>query len=323
MVDLSLMRQLLDAVPPRARLVLLGDRDQLASVEAGAVLADLCGDAPGDARGAGLAGCVVELTHGHRYASGSGIDRLARAIRAGDAQAALAVLADERHDDVSLCAGSGRGLGDTLRAHVQAGYAPLFEARGAGQRLRALEGFRVLCAHQVGPSGAAELNRAIEAARRRAGRVDARAARYAGQPLGILRNDYALELYNGDVGVLDHPPGEEGSGAGELLAAFAGPQGQLRWIAPACLPAHELVYAATVHRSQGAEYREVALALGDVDSALLSRELLYTAVTRARERVRIYARPVLVARAVARRVERASGLRGRLWGAAGAAGRVP
>jgi exodeoxyribonuclease V alpha subunit len=297
--------------------VLLGDRDQLASVEAGAVLADLCGDAAGEGHGSGLARCVTVLEHSYRHAAGSSIRALAEAIRAGDADSALALLADGRHADVSLVEPAPRGPGTALCDEALEGYRGLFRARDPLERLHALERFRVLCAHQRGASGVEGVNRAVEAALRGAGVIGAAGeGDYAGKPLGIARNDYALELFNGDVGVLDEPPAELSGGAVPgLLAAFRSADGSVRWIAPARLPAHEPVYAISVHKSQGSEYDAVSIALPELDSPLLSRELLYTAVTRARERVRLHARPDLIRQAIGRRVRRASGLGARLWGA--------
>jgi exodeoxyribonuclease V alpha subunit len=304
MVDLSMMALLCDALPPEARLVLLGDRDQLASVEAGAVLADVCGSADCDGRGEGLAGCIVVLHRTWRYAPGSGIARLARAVRAGDADGALALLGDPALADVERC-----DPGAALRARALAGYT-YTEQSDPAARLVAFERFRVLCAHARGPSGAAAVSLAIQRALAEAGRIaPAASGIWEGRPIAIARNDASLELYNGDVGLI------ASTSDGPLRAFFPDPTGGAgRWIAPSRLPEHATAFAQTVHRSQGSEYDEVALVLPPAASRATTRELVYTAVTRARGRVSIHARPDVLREALARRTSRASGLAERLWG---------
>lgn len=351
MVDLALMAKLVDAVPPSARLVLLGDRDQLASVEAGAILGDICADgAPGmspalAARVRALSGeeppaeaskdtaptrmqdSVVRLTRSHRFAAEGGIGALARAINAGDADAALALLvrhepAGERYDrrraDVVSLLTLPAGARDlsAAREQVVEGYRELLERAGSAEVrdvLDALDRFRVLCAHRGGPFGVAALNDAITGWLQRAKLLPpeaaAGAAWYHGRPIIVTENDYDLELFNGDTGiVLDD--------GGRARAFFRRPDGDgVRAIAPARLPAHETVLAMTVHKSQGSEFREVLLVLPAEPSPILTRELLYTGITRARDSVLVVGSPHVLRAAVAERVQRASGLRERLWGA--------
>jgi exodeoxyribonuclease V alpha subunit len=190
-----------------------------------------------------------------------------------------------------------------------ASFAPLFTG-SAAERLASLDRFRVLCAHRQGSQGVVELNRRIEHALRRKGILRTQGMHYAGRPILITENSYDSKLWNGDVGVL-----AEDTAAG-LRACFADeqqPDGARR-LPLSRLPAHESVYAMSVHKSQGSEVDEVAVVLPNEDSPLLSRELLYTAVTRARRRVVIYGPVATLTTCIERRVARASGLREALWG---------
>ena len=309
MVDLALMVRLFDAIPERARVILLGDKDQLASVEAGAVLGDICGAGFVTPPRAKIAACIVQLTRSWRYAAESGIGALARAINAGDADAALALLRDPRVTDVRLVEGEAtRALWPELRAAVVDGFAPCFEGSGA-ERLRALGRFRVVCAHRRGPHGLVAMNRAIEALLAERGWIDRRGDHYAGLPLLVTQNDYGARLFNGDLGIVTPHPDDPT----RLRAEFPDEHGGTRTLALARLPPHEPVYATSVHKCQGSEMDEVAVVLPPEPSPLTTRELLYTAVTRARHGVTIYGSADVVRHAVQARVERASGLRDRLW----------
>ena len=306
MVDLALMARLIDAVPPDARLILLGDKDQLASVEAGAVLGELCA-APGASDPLGSA--IVELDRSWRYRPGSGIEALARAINAGDATRALEILDAPAFDDVERCApGDGVALSERLRGEALQGALAYLDRPEPAARMKALEEFRILCAHRSGPHGVANANREVEdmlADRRRIDRQHG--ATYAGRPVIITRNDYQVRLFNGDVGtIVVH--------GDKRLAFFVGPDDKERLLSPARLPPHETVFAMTIHKSQGSEFSRVAVLLGDRSSPLLTRELLYTAVTRAKEKVSIYATEAVIREAIERRTERNSGLRDALRG---------
>jgi exodeoxyribonuclease V alpha subunit len=294
MVDLALLRRLVDAVPPEARLLLLGDPDQLVSVEAGAILGDICA-AGGEA--------VAALRVSWRFDATRGIGILARAIRDGDAEGALAVLQDPQHPDVSLAPPlSGGALGPGLTEAVLRGWRPVEDAVDPADKLRALEHFRVLAAHRRGALGVIALNRQVERALQAEGRLRPVGPWYPGRPVMVTENDYGVELFNGDVGLLT---AQRGQG---LRACFFGADSQVRALAPSRLPPVETVFAMSVHKSQGSEFDEVALVLPDRPSPLLSRELIYTAVTRARLRVVIHARPEIIAAGVRHRIQRASGL---------------
>jgi len=309
MVDLALMTRLVAAVPESARLILLGDKDQLASVEAGAVLAELCGPSSAPAADDPLAASIVELTRSYRYRPGSGIEALARAINAGDAARALAILDDAALSDVTRVEpAADTALVPELRAAALADYSAYLDEPDGLARLGALDRARILCAHRHGPHGVGAVNAAIEAMLVEEKRIDRRAGlAYAGRPILVTRNDYQLQLFNGDVGtIVEHE--------GKRLAFFLAPDGSPRLLSPARLPPHETVFAMTVHKSQGSEFERVAVLLGDRSSPLLTRELLYTAVTRAREAVTLYATRAVLEEAIARRTERGSGLRDALWG---------
>lgn len=327
MVDLSLMARLVDALPPTARLILLGDRDQLASVEAGAVLAELgqggerfspamqarlenaTGMALPAQPGAGIDDCVVQLQRSYRFDEHSGIGHLARAVNAGDGAAAMHWLQAGLADVDWL--ESPQPLGAELRERVLAGYRPYLEAMRAGESpqavLAAFERFRVLAALRRGEAGVERLNAAIEAMLTQAGLIrpagGLAGGHYAGQPLMIRHNDPATRLYNGDVGLL-LPDTEAG---GELRAFFAEGEG-VRRLRPAQLPAHELVYAMTVHKSQGSEFDAVLMVLPPAETPLLTRELLYTGITRARKRVALLGEARAVAQGCSRQVQREGGL---------------
>jgi exodeoxyribonuclease V alpha subunit len=337
MVDLALMSRLAAAVPSHARLILLGDQDQLASVEAGAVLGDICNSgvrrsysrelvrqvAPlsGDRMVAsaespaqtGMWDCIVSLTRSYRYGPDSGIGRLAHAINQGDAETALRILDAADHPDVTRVEpAAGDDLGPALRTAVVRGFRAYVHAGEPLAQLRALQHFRVLCAHRRGPAGVERVNQQIEAALADAGLIRSGHPTYAGRPVMVTRNDYQLELFNGDVGVVADDPERPG----DRVVLFQGPQGRVRRLSPARLPPHETVYAMSVHKSQGSEFDAVVVLLPAHASPVVSRELLYTAVTRARRAVAIHASREVIAHAVTHRVERASGLRSRLWPAA-------
>ena len=340
MVDLALFRRLLDALPATARLILLGDENQLASVEAGAVLGDVCGvgaetereasepakkaprakrlrgqlslfDASGtDTRPSSPMGaCIARLTKSYRYGADSGIGALARAIHAGDGAAAVAVLRDPRWADVTLAPPlPPDALGGALEAEVVDGYGIYLREQGAVARLRAFDAFRVLCAHRRGPFGVERISERIEKALRAAGLLPEGAGReYAGRPILVTHNDYEVGLFNGDVGLIE--VGDDGA----HRAWFVSPDGTSRTLSPARIPAHETVFAMTVHKSQGSEMDHVAVVLPAEPSPVLTRELLYTAVTRARRRVTVHASDAIVAATVRARITRASGLRDALW----------
>ncbi len=304
MIDLALMTKLVEAVPESARLILLGDKEQLASVEAGAVLADLW-DAPA------LSNCVSNLTKSYRFGENSGIAALARAISQGDARRALEVLHGEQempYGEVALkpAVQEAATLPDELGVIATAGYAQLFSPGTPEQRLEQLNRFRILCAHRSGPAGVEAINTAVERHLRDCGLIRERALFYDGRPIIITANDHQLGLFNGDVGLVCR------ASRGDGRRVFFGGREKVRAIPVGRLPPHETVFAMTVHKSQGSELDRVALVLPITPSPLLTRELLYTAVTRARAHVDVFGSQAVLRYGIGRRIERRSGLSERL-----------
>ena len=321
MVDVSLMAHLLDALPEQARLILLGDRDQLASVEAGAVLGDICQDCEGagaeftqrlkqlsgeslePGRGDGrLRDQVVLLRHSYRFGSDSAIGRLASAVNQGQGEEARDLLLSEEGAEAI------EWIQADPAAYAAQRYAVLFEKLSAGRPVEELfeeqRGFRVLCALRSGPQGMQQMNREITRHLARLGKLTLDSEWYPGRPVIVTRNDYALGLYNGDLGLVCPHPQEPD----QLVVAFPNAEAETRWVAPARLSACETVYAMTVHKSQGSEFREVLLQLPHQSSPVLCRELIYTAVTRARERFILSGPQAVFLPAVEHSLKRQSGL---------------
>ena len=333
MVDLEMMARLLASVPPTARLILLGDKDQLASVEAGAVMSQLC-------TGELLRAQTVTLTHSHRFDATSGIGQWAQAVNANNQNNVAAVqelwnaapdwlstvqtntfedgksgseLTSPMHKvtrlqlpnahDVKLAHALRHGwrhwlsLLNEYRADISEQTSACTDSQ-ANNLLKAFSEFSVLCAVREGPFGVIQLNAHIEKA---LGFTSA--AWYVGRPVMVTRNDYALELMNGDVGICLPGPNSV------LRVAFPSLSGSVRWIVPSRLDSVETVFAMTVHKSQGSEFKHVLLVVPVQDSTVLTRELVYTGLTRAREDLTIWApRKEVLLQACSRRVLRSGGL---------------
>lgn len=368
MVDLEMMAAVLAALPQSARLILLGDKDQLSSVEAGAVLGQLCsraeaahytpatvawlsgidelgGQIPADlvdAEGTALDQAVTMLRHSYRFDDRSGIGQLARAVNAGKVEALRSVLASGHADlaRVALAesgqaalrrlvidgasAQSSPSAADRPATATPVGYrhylATLHETRpqpGAGQaetddwarRVLAAHGqFQLLCALRRGAWGVEGLNRQIAGWLHEEALIPAADGWYAGRPVLVTRNDYGLGLMNGDIGITLDLPGSEGA----LRVAFPAGDGSggIKWVQPSRLQAVETVYALTVHKSQGSEFEHAALVLPDRLNPILTRELVYTGITRARRWFSLLesGEPAVLEQAVQRRVLRVSGL---------------
>lgn len=297
MVSLTLMARLLEAVRPGARLILVGDADQLASVEAGAVLADLVDGlaARDDVR-------VAALRTPHRF--GKVIGTLADAIRNGDTDQVLTALrsGDEHIEFVDDDDPTPRLRAVLVPHALRLRQAALLGA--VGQALATLEEHRMLCAHRRGPFGVAHWNRQVETWLAEETGQPPWSQWYAGRPLLVTANDYGLRVYNGDTGVAV-------AGADGLRAVLAGTAGPLDF-ATGRLSDVETMHAMTIHKSQGSQADEVTVLLPGQDSRLLTRELFYTAVTRAKQKVRVVGSEDSVRAAVERRAVRATGLRMRL-----------
>jgi exodeoxyribonuclease V alpha subunit len=245
------------------------------------------------------------LSHTWRYAPGSGIEALARAVNAGDADRALEVLQGEAWPDVTLLDVPASEVASTLEELVLDAYVGVAESQTALEALERLRSVRVLGAHRSGFLGVTELNAHLEGRVREALGIDAGVDWYAGRPVMVTRNDHDLRLYNGDVGVVFGEPGSPDA----LRVWFETADGQGRAVGSALLPEHDTVFATTVHKSQGSEYAHVVLVLPSEVSPVMTRELLYTAVTRASRRVTVLGPEAVVAAASQNRTRRMSRLR--------------
>ncbi|MEW6379565.1 MAG: AAA family ATPase [bacterium] len=383
MIDLPLMARLVRAVSPKSRLIILGDKDQLASVEAGTVLSDICGLGPGwyssrilaqhpqqpqqpsagelpSAGGlpplpamtagreaavsagteqatapgrepatttgqaavqgkevsgkGGLRDSLVILGKSYRFGSDSGIGLLSRSINAGEGERALSLLkglSRAGYRDISWRRSPPPGaMAKAIAERVIQEYAAYLTVDDPDEAFRRFSRFRLLCAVRQGAYGANQVNALIEDELQRAGLINARGRRYRGQPVMITCNDYQLGLFNGDVGLILPDPASNGA----LAAYFPTSDGAMRKIPPGRLPGHEAVYAMTVHKSQGSEFDRVLLLLPDTDARILTRELIYTSITRARNYVEVWGREEVFLNAVSRRIQRQSGLQDALWG---------
>ncbi len=331
MVDLPLMCKLVEAVPASASLVLLGDRDQLPSVETGDVLAALCdaaGDglafppaqaqvlqavlgrdvASGDATGV-LSGHRVQLQRVYRQTPQLQLAPLAGAIRDGDADAALSGLHAQTYAGVRWQAGRDAALPAALAQQALPFYRTLRDAATPAEALRAARGFRLLTAVRDGAAGSNALNAQLEAALQ-SGR---RERCFHGRLLLITENSDRHGLFNGDIGICWRG-GHDADDADTLQVWFEGEDGAPRAWLPSALPGHESAFAMTVHMAQGSEFEQVWLVLPERGARVLSRELLYTGLTRARDGVALWATEPVLRDAIGRRAQRASGLAARLHG---------
>ena len=335
MVDLALMSKLVRAVPMESRLILLGDRDQLASVQAGSVLGDICdtGRSHGLSkdfterffRGTGrridvtpiqggeskIIDCMVRLRKNYRFGEDSGIALASRVINQGKGDYALNLLKGGGYPDLGWKALPAPGLlRRALQDAVIKGYKGYLAAVDPVEALQLFERFRILCALRAGPYGVLSVNLSVERILREENLIDPSNRWYRGRPVMITRNDYGLGLFNGDIGIIMEDQ-EAGQG---LRAFFLSPDGSMRKFLPQRLPEHETVYAVTVHKSQGSEFERALLLLPKSYTPVLTRELVYTGLTRARQWVEVWGRENVFVEGVRHRIRRASGLRDALWG---------
>ena len=312
MVDIHLMSRVLKALPAGARLILLGDSHQLSSVEPGSVFADICGAAMGPH--SPLRHCVVNLEHNWRFDAESAIGRLAGTIKAGDADATVRALEDPDTDSIRFeNLSGGTGLDALAERFTAAHYAPMvkhFQSLADARQLATMEHpfrhFMALCSHRRGPSGSERFNRRVERNLLRRGLISGKEEFYIGRPIIVTRNDHRGRLANGDTGIVVNS-GE--AGAKVWFPDLREADGSVRLVTPQRLPPHESFHALTVHRSQGSEYDEVAVIPGPAESPVNTRELLYTAVTRARNRVVVHGEREAIKAATERETSRSTGLR--------------
>jgi exodeoxyribonuclease V alpha subunit len=329
MIDLALLAKLFDAVRPDARIILVGDKDQLASVEAGSAFRDIC--TPGFELGVSvsLAGAfakctgeelegtsaseapihsvVVELWRNYRFTPGTGIAELSSAVNQGDAAGAIEVLKGGGRIRWRPTP-SAKSFERELRERVFPRFEKFLALTDPIEALNQLAEFAVLCALRRGPFGAETVNVSLERMLRETGRIEGNGPYHAGEPVIIVRNDYNVGLFNGDLGIV-----LPDAVSGELRVFFRGEDGDVLNFAPGRLPAHEPAFALTVHKSQGSEFRDALVILPERDAPVLTRELLYTGVTRVRETVEVWVTEHILRQTIERKIERSSGLRDRLW----------
>jgi exodeoxyribonuclease V alpha subunit len=338
MLDLALATKLVEAVPPSAHIILLGDKDQLAAVESGAVFSELSADptlskmciqrlsavtgipaahirCAAPSKPTNLHDSVVWLTENFRFAKDSGIGRLAAHVNAGEAQAAIELLRSGTDAELEWIedahpapeAASLQRIVDGMKIYVDAARADMGNKAGL---FEALGRFRVLCAEREGARGVVEINRFVEQHFRKTlehpSDPGARSEWYPGRPVMVLRNDYVLKLFNGDVGIVLP------DASGTLTVFFPDSEGSFRPVAPLRMPEHETAFATTVHKAQGSEFDQVLLMLPGKPTRVATRELLYTAVTRSRSGVAIIGGAEVVEKAIVSPTRRYSGLVARL-----------
>jgi exodeoxyribonuclease V alpha subunit len=337
MVDLPLMSKLIQAVPVDARLILIGDSDQLASVDPGSVLGDICGSSHVRGFTANfinkveeltdekftdsikkhkdikvLHDCIVLLKKNYRFAAGSGIGGLSQAVKLGDINKSLFLLKNENDRSIifeeTMSADNFKRI---LADKVIEFYSEYLKTDDPGIALELFNRFKILCAVKIGQFGVYAVNAIIEQILSRENLIQTETLWYRGRPVLITSNDYKLSLFNGDIGITMPIPNSDSN---DLHVFFPGTSGEMRRFLPYRLPQHETVYAMTVHKSQGSEFENLYLILPDKDYSVLSRELIYTAITRAGQSVTILGKEEVLRTSISRVIERKSGLHDSLWG---------
>jgi exodeoxyribonuclease V alpha subunit len=330
MVDLVLLSKLTQALPDHARLILVGDKDQLASVEAGSVFGDICDicrinsfsepltqvifqttgariDNPDSIdENFRIQDCMVQLLKNYRFGENSGIQKVSEAIHSGDGRLAMTTMEDPDHKDITwVKVPEQRQLKAGLTTPIIQGFHEYLSANNPADALHAFGKFQILCALREGPYGVKMVNRLIEEILMSANLIrKTEGLWYHGRPIMITRNDYHLNLFNGDVGIALNDSKDQ-----ELRIFFPDQETGFRAIHPSRIGEHETVFAMTVHKSQGSEFDNILLLLPDRESPVLTRELIYTAITRAREQVVIWGDESVFELAAQKRVTRISGLK--------------
>ena len=330
MIDLPLMASLLSALPPHARLILVGDKEQLASVEAGSVMGDLCALPKQARRSQQMAGFLLDtcglpeslnpnvlafadsvafLTRSYRFAMDSGIGALARAVNEGSAEQVKTVLQSGYSDVQQMSVNTSDNT--QLIQHMLVKYRGYLDAvnmnASPADMLKKFSDFRVLCGLRKGFFGVETLNEAFEHEAESRHLIKMNGRWYPGRPVMITRNDRSLRLYNGDVGIalIDEQT--------QQLKVWFDQGGELVSYSTSRLPQHETVFAMTVHKSQGSEFNEVTLVLAE-DAKVISRELVYTGITRAKKYCSLYGSLKIIAASINKPTVRMSGLAARIWG---------
>ncbi|MEA3358629.1 MAG: exodeoxyribonuclease V subunit alpha [Thermodesulfobacteriota bacterium] len=334
MVDMALMTKLVLALPQHAKLILLGDKDQLASVEAGAALGDICDTgaihyfsknfslALKDTTGydieidkeiddtSNISDSIVQLRKNYRFGSHSGIYRLSMAVNNGDSDEAVKLLMSGDFEDISWQKlPVPNTIPRPMKENIIQGYGKYLRSKDTFKALHMFDNFRILCALRNGPYGVHAINLLVEKTLKGKNLINLNEKWYSGRPIMITKNDYNLQLFNGDVGLVLPDPDTEG----DLRVFFQRAEGNLKKFYHLSLPENETVYAMTVHKSQGSEFERVLLILPDVESPVMTRELIYTGITRAKKSIEIWGDEGIFRRAISQCINRSSGLRDELW----------
>ncbi len=328
MIDLSLMTRVVEALRPGAGLILLGDKDQLDAVQPGSVFGELCGEqvytpeflalarkvlgeiSVPPSRGAGLRDALFILTKSYRFGEASGIGRLARAVNAGDDDEAIRILSSDASGELiwhKTVSGGGEVFPENAVAHWLQPYFDLVHGKAPeAECFEAFARFRLLTPLRDGPGGVGALNELVQQWLKRQGIITTGQEWYPGKPVIITANNYTLNLFNGDVGITLADADKN------LRVVFPGEAETFRAYPPARLPDHMPAYATTVHKSQGSEFEDILLLIPDVESPVITRNLLYTGITRARRRCEVWGTEAVIRAGIGRKPQRMSGLGAKL-----------
>lgn len=315
MIDVALMSKLLDALSKKVRIILLGDKDQLSSVEAGSLLGDIC-----SSKKSVINHCVAELKKSYRFGEKSGIGNLSREVNSGNGNEAFKIVLNEnkKWEDLSFLKlpqisnqSDYLDFKNNIKEIILSkehgyDYKNVLKNSNVSEMFKALKNFQILCAVRKGKFGVENLNNLIEEILIEKGLINKKGLWYHGLPIIISKNDYSLQLYNGDIGIVV----EENN---KLFVYFEEEQvgknkHPYKRINPLQIKSYEPVYAMTVHKSQGSEFKNVLLVLPDKKSIILTRELLYTGITRAREKFQVMAEKKIFINACKKKIYRMSGL---------------
>jgi len=334
MIDLTLMTKLLEAVDDDAKLILLGDKDQLASVEAGSVFADICAGAESHSSGVEFASvakemgielpvgegkrahplqeCIVQLQESRRFGTDSGIGKLARAINQGKADEALQLLAsDEHQEEISFIPLSKNALDELIRHHSSQQFKKYTDdSLSQSKKLSAMTEIQFLCAHKKGDYSVQAINQKAEVI---LGARTTRSEWYHGRPVIMMENDYQINVYNGDTALCQV---DDQGNFSIIMESYDDRSGtkSVRSIPIVRLQQPETSWALSVHKSQGSEYDTVVVVLPEKISPVVTRELLYTGITRAKKKVILMGTESVIKKAIEQKTKRFGGLRQKLWG---------
>jgi len=307
MIDLSLMYYLLQAIPEKSKVILLGDKDQLASVEAGSILGDLFQAVESSTSAPSripLADCMIQLTRSYRFGEKSGVGLLAEAFKKQDYDRVINVLEDQNYNDVRLCEKSfSSSLDEIYDSFVKPNFERIRRIEDVHEALSIYNSSKILLPLRSGLQGLEWVNNYFEARIKKDYGISGFEEWFHGRPVTVTKNNYALKIRNGESGICWST-----NGVTKLIFEAEAGETKTKTLASGQIPHYETGYTMSIHKSQGSEYNNVIILLPEVDFPILTRELLYTAVTRARQSVLVYGRKSILKACVGRRIERSSGL---------------